>query len=344
MSGDVEVFLDDTPGEARGMLSRDGAWERLIIQRDSDPAEHRLGARCVGRVATVDPSLSAAFVDLGRGAPFGFLPLSRAAAVTAGRKVEVEVAAEPRDRKGPTLRYIGPASGEPRLLAAGPDVAARLAALAPGVVPVTGAAAIEASRDAEETALADEAVFAGAGVNLAVERTRALVAVDIDYAGAPGRDARRGKAQANQAGLTQAARLVRLKGWGGLVCIDLVGAGHDGTALAAMAKAAFAGDGPVAVGPVSRFGLLQLTIPWRDRPIESILDPDGPRALETRAIDLVRRLRLAMLSNTAAPRIIARCRPDEAAQASGLALRLGPRVQVAADPAMAAGAGRIEET
>ena len=32
----VEVFLDDTPGEVRGMVSRDGRFHHLLLQRD-DP-------------------------------------------------------------------------------------------------------------------------------------------------------------------------------------------------------------------------------------------------------------------------------------------------------------------
>ena len=43
----VEVFLDDTPGEVRGMVSRDGRFHHLLLQRDDAVAGHRLGTRSV---------------------------------------------------------------------------------------------------------------------------------------------------------------------------------------------------------------------------------------------------------------------------------------------------------
>ena len=72
---DIEVFLDETPGETRGVIARDGLFTHLILHRDSDRPSDRLGARCVGRIARVEPGLRGAFVDLGAGEPFGFLPL-----------------------------------------------------------------------------------------------------------------------------------------------------------------------------------------------------------------------------------------------------------------------------
>lgn len=339
---EIETFLDDTPGEVRGMVVRGGRFERLIIQRESDVAQHRLGARSVGRVAAVDPGLKGAFIDLGAGEPFGFLPLRKSDRVAVGGKVEVEVAAEPREHKGPTLRMPGAGEGEPRLLRPGPTVAETLARLAPGVEPRRGAAAIRASLEAEEEALAPGALFAHLGVRLAVERTRALVAVDIDHAAAPGRDGRRDKGRANRDGLMQAARLIRLKGWGGLVAVDLVGTGHDGPATLAAARQAFGaafGDDPeVALGPVNRFGVLMLSLPWRTTPVEErLLAPDGRPAPETRAIEAVRRLGLALAGDTAAPYLTLRCPPAVAAMAETLAARLGPRARVKADPALSGG-------
>ena len=61
--------------------------------------------------------------------------------------------------------------------------------------------------------------------------TRALIAVDVDLGDRGGSDAKRATRAANFAALTTAARLLRLKGEGGLVVIDLAGRGHDGPAL-----------------------------------------------------------------------------------------------------------------
>lgn len=341
---DIEVFLDETPGETRGVIARDGLFTHLIIQRDSDRPSDRLGARCVGRIARVQAGLRGAFVDLGAGEPFGFLPLAKDDKAGEGAKIEVEVVAEPRERKGPTLRRLGEASGEPRLLAAGPDVRAILAALSPGVAPQTGAAAISASLEAEEDALSASVVDPACGLDLMIQRTRALIAVDIDHAPTPGRDSRKSREAANRVGLSHAARLLTLKGWGGLVVIDLIGAGLHGDTIMKGVRAAFASEPQAAFGPLSRFGLMQVSLPWRRTPLdERLLDAAGRPALETRAIAVVRRLRLALLSDSASPRLIARCCPEEAASAEPLAQALGPRAGLLADPSMAAGAVRIEE-
>ena len=104
---DIEVFLDQTPGETRGVIARKGRYHHLIIQRDSDRPSDRLGARSVGRIARVEPALRGAFVDLGAGEPYGFLPLGQNDKPGEGTKVEVEVSAEPRERKGPVLQTWG---------------------------------------------------------------------------------------------------------------------------------------------------------------------------------------------------------------------------------------------
>tara|TARA_R110000868_G_scaffold109855_1_gene298221 strand:- start:20842 stop:21864 length:1023 start_codon:yes stop_codon:yes gene_type:complete len=339
VSATVEVFLDAMPGETRGMVFRDGLPEHLLIQRDSDVAQHRLGALCVGRVIEVAAGLRGAFVDLGAGDPAGFLPLAREVTIRNGDRIAVEVTTEPRDGKGPVLRHLGPGEGPPRLLEAGPDVVARLARLAPDVDVETGLAAIAAGREAVEVALGETMVVPAIGLDLAVQRTRALVAVDIDHAPVAGRDVRKGRERANREGLVQAARLIRLKGWGGLVAIDLIGTGQDGEMIQRTAKSVFGGDPAVAIGPVNRFGVLSLSLPWRLRPIEAVLG----RTVEDRALDTVRALRHRLLDDTATPRFTAACAPDEAAIAAPLVARLGPRAALRVVPGLDPGAARIEE-
>ena len=345
----IEVFLDDTPGEVRGMVAREdgsGIWrfEHLLIQREDDVAEHRLGARCVGRISEVHPGLKGGFVDLGT--PLhGFLPFRGQDRLTVGQKVEVEVSAEPREGKGPTLRLIGAGEGAPRLITPGPTVAETLARLAPGVAPVTGLPAIQASRDAEEEAGWPGELFLDTGLDLMIQRTRAMIAVDLDLSPTPGTAfGAAARTRANRQGLQAAARMIRLKRWGGLVAIDLIGTGQDGDAVMAVAKAAFGGDPAVVFGPVNRFGVLQLALPWRLTPLEEVLNgPDGRRRLAHRAQDGVRSLRHCLLSDTTRPRITLRCAPDEAALAGPLVARLGPRAHLVGDPAIAPGAFTWEE-
>lgn len=325
---DVEAFLDAAPGETWGMVFRDGRAQTLIIHREDDRAEHRLGARVVGRVASLAPGLRGAFVDLGCGEPFGFLPLGRTDQPGEGAKLELEVTAEPRERKGPTLRRLGDATGEPRLLAPGPDAAAILKRLAPGVAVVAGAEAIRAGLEAEEDALSGGVVEPDVGLDLAIQRTRALIAVDIDYAPAAGRESRRGREAANREGLRQTARLLALKGWGGLVAIDLAGAGLHSDAIIQMARHAFSGLEGAAIGPLSRLGLLQASLPWRRTPADERLA--APGAAERSAL---RRFRLALLSDRAAPRLTLNCSAQSAALLAPWVAALGPRAQIRASAA-----------
>lgn len=341
---EVEVFLDDTPGEVRGVIARNGRFEHLLIQRDDDVSQHRRGARSVGRIAEVQPGLKGSFVDLGAGQPFAFLPTRKGDGVAVGQKIEVEVSAEPRERKGPTLRLIGAAEGAPRVLAQGPGVAETLARLAPGVEAVTGLAAIQAGRDAEEEALRFGELFHDTGLDMAIERTRALIAVDLDLAPLAGVTINaQARDRANRQGLYQAARAIRLKRWGGLAAIDLIGVGHDGEAILRTARQAFGADPDIVYGPINRFGVLQLALPWRLTPLEEILNgSDGRRKVQHRAQDVVSCLRYGLLSDLSIPRITIRCAPDEAALAGPLVARLGPRAHVQADPAIGPGAFKLQ--
>jgi Ribonuclease G/E len=337
----VEVFLDDTPGGVRGVLLRDGRCEHLLIQNDDDVVEHRLGARCVGRIVEVQPALKGAFVDLGVGgeAKAAFLPFRTGQTFTQGQTVEVEVTAEPREQKGVVLRLIGAGRGAPRLLSQGPTVVETLRRLAPGVEPITGADAIRTSMEAEEEAAAPSHWFPEAGLDLAVQRTRALIAVDLDLAPAPGlAGGGKGRDRANRLGLFEAARLIRLRRWGGLVAIDLVGTHNNSEAVMAVARQAFAGDADVVFGPLNRFGVIQLSLPWRRTPLEEVLNElSGRRRPRQRAQDVARALRLALLSDTTTPRITARCAPEDVSVAAPLVEQLGPRAAIRADAAFSPG-------
>jgi len=344
MSGAVEVFLDETPGETRGAIQRNGRYTNLLIHRDGDVAQTRFGARSIGRVTEVNPGLRGAFVDLGAGSP-AFLPFNRNDRLTHGQRLEVTVTAEPRMGKGAVVRRLGPGEGPPRLIESAPTIAEQLRLLAPGEESVTGVAAVDAVIEAEEEALARSCVFPAHGLDLSVERTRALVAIDIDHAPIAGRDPKQARAAANREGLNQAARLLGLRNWGGLVVIDLVGDGSDADAQGRAVRAVFSHEAQAVFGPVSRFGLMQLALPWRRTPIEEVLhDSNGRPSVQTRALALTRALRRRLLSDTLSPRLTVRCAPEEAPFVAGLAARLGPRALVKADPAVAAGRGYIEES
>ena len=325
------LYLDQGPGEWRGVVTLDGRPERLLIERLDDPPRQKLGAVVVGRVRRVDRTLSSLFVDMGEGAD-AVLPLSGASAGLAeGAAIEVEITAEAHAEKGAVVRMLAAAEGPPRLARAAPALTSLLEAFAPGATIVTGDRAREAADIAEAAALAIEHPLPGGG-SIAIETTRALIAVDVDLGAATG-DSRRRTRAVNFAALGETARLLRLKALAGLVAIDLIGAGHDGPALAVAAKTAFEPDQPgVAIGPISRFGLMQIVTPRRGRPIRDILcGPDGAPRPQTVAFRLLRALEREGRADGGA-RLTGECGPDVAAAAapymSLLTDRLGARFEI----------------
>jgi Ribonuclease G/E len=319
------IFLDQGPGEARGVVTLDGAPERLLIRRSGDDPRLQLGARLVAVVAGVEPSLSTAFLDLGEGAQaiLQFKPDTRPA---RGEVVEVEIRAEPRRGKLAIARPLGPAEGRPRLLAEAPELPEILQGIVRDGDLVTGRQARLVADAAEAEALEVLHPLPGGGA-LAVEPTRALTAIDVDLGDRKGADAKRLTRAANFAAIDLAARLLRLKSLGGIVVIDLVGRGHDAKALLAAARVAFAPDNPgVAVEPVGRFGTMELSLPRRTRPLAEILcREDGALSDRSLAQRLLRRIEAEAGAQPGA-RLAARCAPAVAAAAAPLAGRLADRI------------------
>ena len=329
------LFLDRGIGETRGVVLLDGRPERLLIERDGDDQATRLGARHIARVRKVEPAFASAFVDLGGvEALFSFKPDARP---VEGQSLEVEIRTEPRLGKLATVRVIGPAQGAPRLLAAPPSMAEQLASFARGVDIIEGREARQVADEAEAEALEIIHPLPGGG-NLAIEPTRALVAIDVDIGERKGNDVKRVTRAANLAALAASGRLLRLKSLGGIVVIDLVGRGHDGNALLTAARAAFSPDNPgVAIGPVGRFGTMEMTIPRRAPPLaETLCDANGALSNLTLALRLIRAIENEGAAQPGA-RLSAICAPvvAEAAKplAEKLAAKIGARFTIRPEPA-----------
>jgi len=330
------IFLDRGIGESRGVVTLDGRPERLLIQRDDDDLRLAFGARLVARVANVEPAMATAFLDLGGGLQ-AVMPFKPDARPVRGAACEIEIRGEPRDGKLAVARMVGPGEGGPRLLAPPPDLPSILLGLARDAELVEGRLARAAADEAEAEVLETIHPLPDGG-SLAIEPTRALTAVDVDLGDRQGADAKRVTRQANLTALAETARLLRLKGLGGIVVIDLVGRGHDGPALLAAARLAFAADNPgVAIGPVGRFGTMELLIPRRTRPLAEFLR-DSRGVLTDRALAqrLVRRLESEALARPGA-RLKAVCAPSVARAAAALggalADRYGARFTFEADAA-----------
>ncbi len=323
------LYLDRTPGEARGVVTLDGRPERLLIERADADRGPRLGARYRARVVQLSGDGGLAFLDLG-GGEAAVLPLKRGSPLAQGALVEGEVAAERRAEKATVLRLIAPTTGAPGLVFDGPSLEAQLSAFAPEVGIVGGDEARETADEAEETALAMVHELAD-GLRLCIEPTRALTAVDVDWSAPGGLPARR-SLKANLAAIAEAARLLRLKAIGGPVVIDLVGFPRPPEALQAAAREAFAPDGPgVTVLPVNRLGQLPIAKPHRQTPVaELLLARDGRPSARTVAQRLIRALRREAAADPGA-RLVGVASPEVAAELEPLIAGLGPRFALKAE-------------
>lgn len=322
---DRHSYLDRGVAEVRGLITLDGRPERLFIERQGDDERMRVGARLVAQVSVVEAALGSAFVDLGGGAQaiLDFKPDQRP---IRGSALEVEVRGAPRSGKLATVRAIGPADGKPRLLQAAPPLEDLLTSLLRGVRPAEGREAREFADAAEAEALETIHPLPGGG-SLAIEVTRALTAIDVDLGERKNADAKRNARHGNLVALGEAARLLRLKSIGGLVVVDLVGRGHDGAALLAAARLAFSPDNPgVAIGPIGRFGTMELSIPRRTPPLSELLcRPDGALSDRTLAHRLIRRV-LAEGAAQPGAQLVAMCAPAIAAAAGALSPALAERI------------------
>lgn len=322
------VFLDIGIGESRGVVQLRGRPERLLVERDGEPASGRLGARVAARVRRVDRTLNLAFLDLGEGVE----AVADPGKLLEGGALEVEVTAEPRNGKAASVQIHGSAEGDaPRLIAAPPSLEQRLQAFARGSV-TRGPDAREAADEAQDAVLALVHPLPEGG-SLSIEPTRGMVAIDVDLGARGGADAKRMARGANLAALGETARLLRLKALGGLIVVDLAGRGHDGDALARAAREAFHPDQPgVNLGPISRFGTMEIVKPWRERPVgERLLAADGRLSPLSAALALARALEREGRVHGGA-RLLARAHPEVIAAVaplqSRLAERLGPRFEL----------------
>jgi Ribonuclease G/E len=262
-------------------------------------------------------------LDLGE--DIASLKLSRDASLAEGAIVDVEVTAEPGRGKGAFVALVARAEGALGLLQPAAPLLQRLQAYAPGIGIVEGEDARDVADEAQAQALAHEHSFP-AGLNLCIETTRALVAVDVDLSETGGQGS---TGKGNLTAIREAARLLRLKALSGLVVMDLIGFPQEKARLHAACLEAFAPDGSdVVIGPLSRFGALELALPRRFRPLaERLLDAQGRLSARTiaqaTARDLERRLRFE-----AGSRLVATCAPEVAAALRPLVAQLGPMFQV----------------
>lgn len=262
----------------------------LYTERASDRARAVIGERITARVRKGDAAMGGVFVDLGAKGE-AFLRLKSNDTLTEGASLPVEVAAEARRGKlarvrmadTPSTDVQGPARWATQLAG---GASAPLEDRHPGDTEI---------QSAFDDALAQGVTLEGGG-RLHLQRTEALVAVDIDTAGRSSRGGRAANALAvNLSAAAELARQIHLRGWGGLAVLDCV-APID-KAAGGQVRAAFletfrgiSGRQVKALDP-SAFGLMEISADWAQAPLsERLLDAGGTPSPETVALEGLRRL------------------------------------------------------
>ncbi len=291
-----EIVIHERIGELRAALfDRDRIVELRLERWSTQETRVRWGQIYAGRVTRVDGRLGGAFVDLGIGEP-GFCPFGRDRNedLREGMALALRVVREAEGGKGPALAFeaIAPKGCDcPSLLTDTPPWHGW-----PGEPREASEEEIERIDEAFDAALALEVPIAGGG-RLTIERTRALTAIDVDSADRDtgGTDAARFARSLNLAAVPEVVRQIRLRGLGGLICVDFTGPRRKGDtdALTKALMSAFDAEhnGGVAapktdVLPVSRFGIAEIARQKRRQALADIcLDTRGQPTGETIAIE-----------------------------------------------------------
>lgn len=324
----ARLFVDEPVGERRRLLVDE---QDRAIRLDLERAGEKLTRARVGEIWTarlIEPTPEGDWrIGLGN-ALEGRLRKRRQSNLTSGSIIPVRVIAEAHQDKSAIAE---PTQGQP-LPTLGRMQAAKEDSFLQGVTlkgTISGAPARAVIDTAMEAATASSVAFSGA--RLWIESTRALTAIDIDRGAS-----RLPSADLNLAGAREAAHQISLRGTGGLVLIDFIGAprGPDGKKLATEFLETLQNNAAVRADSlgISRFGLLQVAIPRGRRDLESALAClpaerealDALRELETLGIQN-RSARLSAELSTEAERWLRTNLPDWETQ---LADRIGPRSRI----------------
>ncbi|HPE49769.1 MAG TPA: ribonuclease E/G [Hyphomonas sp.] len=236
----------------------------------------QLGRLVTGRLRTLSLPQGGGFVELDNREGDAFLRLREGHGLTEGQALELRVVAEPRE--GSKLARVALADAAPEGLAPAPWGRVEVEQLEPGNHLVA---------HAFDMVVAPTVQLPGGGF-LTIERTRALVAADIDTAGRTdsGRAANRAL-KANLDAAAELARQVRLRNLGGLVVLDCVSpvnrdAGKQVRDMFLTVFRQVSGQQVRALAP-SELGLMEASIEWAGTPIaERLLGPHGER--DSRAV------------------------------------------------------------
>lgn len=275
--------IDQAIGETRAAVFEGSKPVELFVHRDSNRDRPVAGDRFAGRVRHIEKSLGAAFIDLGC-QPDGFLKFTnspQAPRLAEGLRIEVDVIREAEDGKGPLVQYIqlAPDSRPGRI--SGQSLPAFIQARYPGIELKD--APIDQWLEA-----VDEHVSLPGGGAITIEKTRALWAIDIDSGTSAS------PFNVAKAAMPIIAAQLRLRGIGGLICIDVPNLRQRrqrDEIFSALEAACEPDPNIIKVAPMSRFGVIEMTRSRTGRSLDEILkDPSGEFSVETMALEAFRRL------------------------------------------------------
>lgn len=276
-----KILRYEAPGEVRAVLidSRQRACRLFLERWDGDGEPARFGSIHTARLRKFAEAAGGAFLELNSGQA-AFLRLKSRDGLTEGAQLNVAIASEARADKL-ARAVISPS-----------DLSdADAWSLWRSQIPGGEALPVEEDSEAVEAAFDEAAatsVSLPGGGQIHLDRTRALIAVDIDTSGRQQKGSAGARALSlNKDAVTETARQMSLRGFGGNLVIDCVGPLNRSAneQIQAVAQTAFeetALDGVKVLRP-SSLGLLEASAPWRVCPVEDRLAAD-PGATELLAL------------------------------------------------------------
>ena len=265
----ITILYESRFGLARGAVHMAGQPHLYAEGLDSDPSLALLGVRSVARLKSKAGGMM--FIALADGSEAVLdAPQDIKAKLPEGAAVEVEVIAEARQDKRARARLIAVDTGAPRRLDHTLTLKDRLIRQAQtlfGDADIALTENCEQLDEAEAAAFAPSAPLLGGGY-LSIERTRALIACDVDAGGGDGVATAKTFAKAcNERAVMEVVRRLRVSGLAGLVVIDLIGRHHEPERLRGLLLGAFGVEAArIILGPMGKFGTLEFVRPWGAAP------------------------------------------------------------------------------
>ncbi|GHB03316.1 hypothetical protein GCM10009069_27510 [Algimonas arctica] len=276
------AVIEELVGETRAAVYEGRKLVELHLDRWSDFNKPRCGEQWTARIATVDPSVGGMWLQMGQGpdALLSFKGQKDMPRLTEGERVNVVIAKEAMAEKGPVVRYIGEPSRDTPGVVLALNLRERLTQRFPDIT-------FEASSVGLDTSTERTVAIPGGG-SITIDRTQALIAVDVDKGGATT------VMDCSINGAKLIMGQLRQRRLGGLIAIDfpnLRQPRHRASVIRVMEEMAEADPASIRIAPFSRFGVVEMTRGQDGASLDAQLnDRFGEPTVETRAIHALRRL------------------------------------------------------